>query len=132
MFLRCKVRRKDGKQHRYWSVAFETDLITVEDVISRMSRQPWEVRRNLRPEANEKSISMALKKAGATKLERVSLGKKLETTGANRTVLWAIRGQPMVRDLRPEKLVEIFWKQRDERIDNRDVVELFGNSGKVP
>jgi hypothetical protein len=20
MFLRCKVRRKDGKQHRYWSV----------------------------------------------------------------------------------------------------------------
>ena len=111
---------------------FETDLITVEDVISRMSRLPWEARRTLRPEANEKSISMALKKAGATKLERVSLGKKLETTGASRTVLWAIRGQPMVRDLRPEKLVEIFWKQREERIDNRDVVELFGNTVKVP
>lgn len=111
---------------------FETDLISVEDVISRMSRLPWEARRNLRPEANEKSISMALKKAGATKLERVSLGKKLETTGANRTVLWAIRGQAMVRDLRPEKLVEIFWKQRKERVDNRDVVELFGNTVEVP
>jgi hypothetical protein len=108
---------------------FETDLITVEDVISRM---PWEARRNLRPEANEKSISMALKKAEATKLERVSLGKKLETTGASRTVLWAIRGQSMVRDLRSEKLIEIFWKQREERIDNRDVVELFGNTVKVP
>jgi hypothetical protein len=24
MFLRCKVRRKDGKQHRYWSVAENT------------------------------------------------------------------------------------------------------------
>src|SRR3982074_1906807 len=23
MFLRCKVRRKDGKQHRYWSVSRE-------------------------------------------------------------------------------------------------------------
>jgi hypothetical protein len=108
---------------------FETDLISVEDVISRF---PLEARRNLRPEANEKSISMALKKAGATKLDRVSLGKNLETTGASRTVLWAIRGQAMVRDLRPAKLVEIFWKQREERIDNRDVVELFGNTVKVP
>src|SRR3954464_3963506 len=24
MFLRCKVRRKDGKQHRYWSVVDNT------------------------------------------------------------------------------------------------------------
>jgi hypothetical protein len=24
MFLRCKVRRKDGKQHRYWSVVQNT------------------------------------------------------------------------------------------------------------
>src|SRR6201981_2763560 len=24
MFLRCKVRRKDGKQHRYWSVGENT------------------------------------------------------------------------------------------------------------
>ena len=24
MFLRCKVRRKDGKQHRYWSVVEST------------------------------------------------------------------------------------------------------------
>jgi hypothetical protein len=24
MFLRCKVRRKDGKQHRYWSVVENT------------------------------------------------------------------------------------------------------------
>jgi hypothetical protein len=111
---------------------FETDLISVEDLISRMSSLPWEARRTLRPEANEKSISMALKKAGATKLDRVSLGKKLETTGASRTVLWAIRGQAMVSDLRPAKLVEIFWKQREERIDNRDVVELFGNTVKVP
>jgi len=38
----------------------------------------------------------------------------------------------MVRDLRPAKLVEIFWKQREERIDNRDIVELFGNTVKVP
>ena len=108
---------------------FETDLISVEDVISRF---PLEARRNLRPEANEKSISMALKKAGATKLDRVSLGKNLETTGASRTVLWAIRGQAMVRDLRPAKLVEIFWKQREERIDNRDVFEAFANTVKVP
>src|SRR5438477_3477792 len=26
MFLRCKVRRKDGKQHRYWSVVENTRL----------------------------------------------------------------------------------------------------------
>jgi len=56
-------------------------LMPARIVIGRMSRLPWEARRNLRPEANEKSISMALKKAGATKLDRVSLGKKLETTG---------------------------------------------------
>jgi len=24
MFLRCKVRQKDGKQHRYWSVVENT------------------------------------------------------------------------------------------------------------
>ena len=24
MFLRCKVRRKDGKRHRYWSVVENT------------------------------------------------------------------------------------------------------------
>jgi hypothetical protein len=24
LFLRCKVRRKDGKQHRYWSVVENT------------------------------------------------------------------------------------------------------------
>ena len=24
MFLRCKIRRKDGKQHRYWSVVENT------------------------------------------------------------------------------------------------------------
>jgi hypothetical protein len=27
MFLRCKVRRKDGKQHRYWSVVENTTQI---------------------------------------------------------------------------------------------------------
>jgi hypothetical protein len=32
MFLRCKVRRKDGKQHRYWSV--------VEDKLLAHSRLP--------------------------------------------------------------------------------------------
>jgi Bifunctional DNA primase/polymerase, N-terminal/Family of unknown function (DUF5906) len=111
---------------------FETDLISVEDVINRISRLPWEARRNLRPEANEKSISMALKKAGAAKLDRVSLGKKLETTGASRTVLWAIRGQAMLRDLRPAKLVEIFWRQREERIDRPDFVELIGKNEKAP
>jgi hypothetical protein len=26
MFLRCKVRRKDGKQHRYWSVVEKYSL----------------------------------------------------------------------------------------------------------
>src|SRR2546430_16543567 len=26
MFLRCKVRRKDGKQHRYWSVVENTRI----------------------------------------------------------------------------------------------------------
>src|SRR6202008_4174307 len=26
MFLRCKVRRKDGKHHRYWSVVENTRL----------------------------------------------------------------------------------------------------------
>jgi hypothetical protein len=26
MFLRCKVRGKDGKQHRYWSVVENTRL----------------------------------------------------------------------------------------------------------
>src|SRR5439155_23374500 len=27
MFLRCKVRRKDGKQHRYWSVVENTRVV---------------------------------------------------------------------------------------------------------
>ena len=109
---------------------FETDLISVEDVISRLSRSPWEARRNLRPEMNEKSISMALKKAGALKLDRVSLGKELDTTGTSRTVLWAIRGQAMLKDLRPAKLVEIFWKQRDERINNPDLSAILDGTSR--
>ena len=110
---------------------FETDLISVEDVITRMNRLTWEARKALRPDANEKSISMALKKAGALKLDRVSLGKELDTTGASRTVLWAIRGQTMMKGLRPAKLVEIFWKQRDERINNPNLSEVLGSSGCV-
>ena len=27
MFLRCKVRQKDGKQHRYWSVVANTRVV---------------------------------------------------------------------------------------------------------
>ncbi len=107
---------------------FETDLISVEDVLDRMSNLSWGTRRNLRPEANEKSLSVALKNAGAVKLERVSLGKKLDTTGASRTVLWAIRGQAMLRNQHPQKLVTIFWKQREDRIGNTDLSKLFGNS----
>src|SRR5205085_7298458 len=34
MFLRCKVRRKDGKQHRYWSV-FENTRIAGGRVVQR-------------------------------------------------------------------------------------------------
>lgn len=93
-----------------------------------MSNLSWGTRRNLRPEANEKSLSVALKNAGAVKLERVSLGKKLDTTGASRTVLWAIRGQAMLRNQHPQKLVTIFWKQREDRIGNTDLFKLFGNA----
>ena len=91
---------------------FETDLVSVEDVLSRL---PYELR-NLRPTPTEKSIAIALKNAGALKLARVSLGRVLETTGTNRTVLWGIRGQGILRDLRHEKLVDLFWRQRDERV----------------
>src|SRR5437016_14560783 len=34
MFLRCKVRRKDGKQHRYWSVV-ENSRVTGGRVVQR-------------------------------------------------------------------------------------------------
>src|SRR5215469_1697628 len=34
MFLRCKVRRKDGKQHRYWSVV-ENTRVASEGVVQR-------------------------------------------------------------------------------------------------
>jgi hypothetical protein len=91
---------------------FETDLVSVDDVLARL---PYEAR-HLRPSPTEKSLTMALKSAGAAKLDRVSLGRVLETTGTNRTVLWAIRRQAMLCDLRHAKLVELFWRQRDERV----------------
>ena len=91
---------------------FETDLVSVDDVLQRL---PYEAR-HLRPTPTEKSLSMALKSAGAVKLDRVSLGRALETTGTNRTVLWGVRGQGILRELRHEKLVELFWRQRDERV----------------
>ena len=91
---------------------FETDLVSVEDVLARL---PY-LLRNLRPAPTEKSIGMALKSAGAVKLDRVSLGRVLETTGSHRTVLWGVRRQGILRDLRHEKLVELFWRQRDERV----------------
>jgi hypothetical protein len=91
---------------------FETDLVSVDDVLQRL---PYEVLR-LKPAPTEKSIGMALKSAGAVKLDRVSLGRVLETTGTNRTVLWGIRGQGILRDLCHEKLVDLFWRQRDERV----------------
>jgi hypothetical protein len=94
---------------------FETDLVSVEDVLSRL---PYELR-NLRPTPTEKSIAIALKNAGALKLARVSLGKALDTTGASRTVLWAVRRQAMLKDLNNEKLAEMFWKQRAERINGQ-------------
>jgi len=73
---------------------------------------------------------VALKKAGALELDRVSLGKELDTTGTSRTVLWAIRGQAMLKDLRPAKLVEIFWKQRDERINNPDLSAILDGTSR--
>jgi Family of unknown function (DUF5906)/Primase C terminal 2 (PriCT-2) len=104
---------------------FETDLVSVEDVVHRL---PYDAR-DLRPTPNGKNVSMALKKAGALQLSRVSLGKELETTGANRTVLWAIRAQPMLRDLNHEKLAELFWKQRSERVRGEAFPVLSGYQG---
>jgi hypothetical protein len=94
----------DGRQ------PFDDDLISVEDVVSRL---PFELR-DLRPVPNEKSMAVALRKVGARKLERVSLGRKLESTGANRTVLWAIRRQSMYAGMENKELVALFWKQRDQ------------------
>ena len=37
MFLRCKVRRKDGKQHRYWSVV---ENARVAGVLSALPQEP--------------------------------------------------------------------------------------------
>jgi hypothetical protein len=90
---------------------FDDDLISVEDVVSRL---PFELR-DLRPAPNEKSMAVALRKAGARKLERVSLGRELKSTGASRTVLWAIRRQSMYARMENKELVALFWKQRDQR-----------------
>jgi hypothetical protein len=87
---------------------FDTDLISVEDVLQKLAFGT----RDLKPAPTDKSISMALKNAGAVKLGRFSLGKVLEATGSNRTVLWAVRRQAMLRKLSHEKLVELFWQQR--------------------
>lgn len=106
---------------------FETDLVSVEDVLQRL---PYAAR-NLRPAPTEKSIGMALKSAGAVKLDRVSLGHVLDTTGTQRTVLWAVRGQGIVRELRHEKLVELFWRQRDERIARPKFANLDDQAAKA-
>jgi hypothetical protein len=74
---------------------------------------------------------MALKSAGAVKLDRVSLGHVLDTTGTQRTVLWAVRGQGIVRELRHEKLVELFWRQRDERIARPKFANLDDQAAKA-
>jgi hypothetical protein len=72
----------------------------------------------------EKSIAIALKNAGARKLARVSLGKPLDATGASRAVLWAVRRQAMLKDLNNERLAELFWKQRAERINGQGFESL--------
>jgi hypothetical protein len=90
---------------------FDTDLVTVEDVLHRL---PYEMR-DLKPTPTDKSISMALKNAGASKIGRFSLGKVLEATSSNRAVLWAVRRKKMLRELDREKLVELFWRERAER-----------------
>jgi hypothetical protein len=94
----------DGRQ------PFDDDLISVEDVVIRL---PFELR-DLRPVPNEKSMAVALRKAGARRLERVSLGRELESTGASRTVLWAIRRQSTYARMENKELVALFWKQRDQ------------------
>lgn len=90
---------------------FDADLISVEDVVSRL---PFEAR-DLRPVPNDKSMATALRKAGARKLERVSLGKELGSNGACRTVLWAVRRQPVYAQMENKELVALFWKQRNPR-----------------
>jgi hypothetical protein len=59
-------------------------------------------------------MAVALRKAGARRLERVSLGRELESTGASRTVLWAIRRQSTYARMENKELVALFWKQRDQ------------------
>lgn len=90
---------------------FDADLISVEDIVSRW---PYEAR-DLRPAPNDKSVATALRKAGAWRLDRVSLGKELPTTNASRTVLWALRRQTIYAKMEPRLLVTQFWKQRDAR-----------------
>jgi len=95
------------------SAPFDTDLISVEDVIHRW---PYDAR-DLKPMPNTKSVATALRKAGALKVDRVSLGRALDGTGAGRTVLWAVRRQAMYAKLNNKELVARFWKQRDQERD---------------
>ena len=95
------------------SAPFDTDLISVEDVIHRW---PYDAR-DLKPMPNTKSVATALRKAGARKVDRVSLGRALDGTGAGRTVLWAVRRQAMYAKLNNKELVARFWKQRDQERD---------------
>ena len=106
---------------------FETDLVSVGDVLARL---PYEAR-HLRPTPTEKSVSMALKSVGAVRLDRVSLGRPIETTGASRTVLWGVRGQGILRGLRHDQLVELFWHQRDERVTPEGFTALEGRQERA-
>jgi hypothetical protein len=90
---------------------FDADLISVEDAVSRL---PFEAR-DLRPAPTDKSMATALRRAGAHKLDRVSLGKELETTRASRTVLWALRRHSMYARMENKELVALFWKERPRR-----------------
>ena len=90
---------------------FDTDLISVEEG---MHLWPLDAR-DLKPTPNTKSVATALRKAGAHKLDRVSLGKVLESTEAERTVLWAVRRQAIYAKMNNRELVACFWEQHDQK-----------------
>lgn len=88
---------------------FDTDLVVLEDV---MARLPHHVRA-LAPTGPK--LAAVLRQLGALSWSRVRLGRRLETSRSDRGGIWAVRRQPMYQSIEEiEKVVALFWKQRDE------------------
>lgn len=87
---------------------FDTDLVVLEDV---MARLPQHVRA-LAPTALK--LAAVLRSLGAVAWSRVRLGRRLETSRSDRGGIWAVRRCEMYRPEETEKIVSLFWRQRDE------------------